>query len=300
VHVVNAVYYVAVDNANPVAPYTSWATAATNIQDAVDAAAVPGALVLVTNGLYASVATSEPLTVRSVNGPLLTTIIGGQSNRCVYLASGASLSGFTLTNGHAAYGGGVFCESTTAVSNCVAAGNSAYSGGGGAYGGALNNCTLSGNSAPQGGGAAYSTLNNCTLSSNSANSYGGGGALDCTLNNCTLYGNGAPYGGYGGGANGSILNNCALAGNSAVNGGGVYACMLNNCTVSGNSAYLGGGVFACTVNNCIVHFNTAPQGSNTILIITTTALKTIAAPPRNPPMVSATFRWTRDWPVPPI
>ena len=82
--------------------------------------------------------------------------------RCMYLTNGASISGFTLTNGgtravtygeaplheYESYGGGVWCESTNSVvlSNCVVAGNSAYFAGGGAYGGTLNNCTLNVNS----------------------------------------------------------------------------------------------------------------------------------------------------------
>jgi len=246
VHVVaQPFHYVAVASTNPVAPYLSWAAAATNIQDAVDAATVAGAVVLVTNGLYASggravsgtltnrVAMDKPLTLRSVNGPQVTVIQGFQvpgtingdgAIRCVYLTNGAALDGFTLTNGatravpdypahRQTRGGGLWSEATNGieVSNCVMANNSANDSGGGAYQGTLNNCTLNGNSAGYSGGGAYSsTLNNCTLDGNSA--YEGGGTSYSALNNCTLNGNSAND---GGGAYSSTLNACALTSNSA-------------------------------------------------------------------------------------
>jgi hypothetical protein len=289
VHVVEAVHYVAAGSGNPVAPYSSWATAAANIQDAIDAAAA-GALVLVSDGVYQTggrvadggmtnrAAVTKPLTVRSVNGPEVTVSYGDRAVRCVYLTNGATLLGFTLTNG----AGGVRSASASAVvSNCVLSGNSATYEGGGAFGGTLNNCTLTGNSAAEGGGtygstlnncsltdnsaqsgggAAYSTLNNCTLSSNSVSSGGGGGAYFGTLNNCTLTGNSAAE---GGGAFGGTLNNCTLSGNSADDGGGALEGTLNNCTLTGNSAGLGGGAYDSTLNNCIVYYNVAQQsGAN--------------------------------------
>jgi hypothetical protein len=218
VHVLaQPIHYVALGSANPLAPYTNWATAAHNIQDAVDAASVAGALVLVTNGVYQTggrgvseggatnrVAVIKGLTVRSVDGAAVTVIQGYRDPdpnnpdyystrvRCVYLAKGAALVGFTLTNGAARQGGGVWCESASAVvSNCVLTGNSAFLGGG-ANGGTLYNCTLNGNSTGVdggGGGAFDCTLNNCTLSGNwaIAGYFGGGGAVRCTLNNCILY-----------------------------------------------------------------------------------------------------------------
>ncbi len=296
-----ATLYVSPGSTNSTPPYTNWTTAATNIQDAVDAA-VAGDEIVVTNGLYASggravygtmtnrVAVDKPLTLRSVNGPQFTVIQGkkapsggdGYGNgegaiRCVYLTNGASLSGFTLTNGatrevsdsptnRESSGGGLWSESTNGVvvSNCVVAGNSAsYGRGGGVYQGTLNNCTLSGNGAYyDGGGAAGCTLNNCTLGGNSARQYGGG-AYGSTLNNCTLSGNmaGGLYAGYGGAAYQCSLNNCTLSGNSAdYGGGGAYSCTLNNCALSGNSASYGAGASDSTLDNCTLTGNSVSYG----------------------------------------
>src|SRR5213080_4818743 len=94
-----AVRYVDLNSASNAPPYTSWATAATNIQDAVDAA-VAGDQIVVTNGIYAAggrfgsrVYVGKPLSLQSVNGQYSTTIDGGGSARCADLENGASLSG---------------------------------------------------------------------------------------------------------------------------------------------------------------------------------------------------------------
>ena len=49
--------------------------------------------------------------MRSVNGRG-DRIEGDGDMRCVYLTNDAVLVGFTLTNGLASHGGGVYCEST--------------------------------------------------------------------------------------------------------------------------------------------------------------------------------------------
>lgn len=285
IHVVSApVHYVAADSPHPLPPYMSWATAAKNIQDAVDFA-YGGSEIVVTNGIYNSggrpvyggiltnrVAVTKPLTVRSVNGPQFTIIEGyqvpGTNNgdgaiRSVYLTNGASLSGFTLTKGgtrvegdaeREASGGGLWCESPSSVaSNCVLAGNSASYEGGGVFGGTLQACVLTGNSGYR-------------ASTPSGNQAKGGGATRSMLNHCTLTANSA---GYGGGASGSTLNNSTLTDNSAISGGGGYYCTLHKCNLTENLAgSMGGGTYESTLNDCVLKGNRAfsvnpfPYGDN--------------------------------------
>ncbi len=312
--------YVDLNSTNPVSPYTNWPTAATNIQDAIDAAA-PGDQILVTNGVYQSggrvfygsltnrVVIDKAVLIQSVNGPLVTTIKGyrvpGTTNgnsavRCVYLTNGASLSGFTLTNGATRNagdaqleqsGGGAWCESGSGpVTNCIVTGNAAnYRGGGvysgsyggslftvstftgntagygaGAYGSALTNCIVANNIAWQdGGGTMECNARNCTYAGNTA-LYSGGGDYGSTLVDCTLTGNSAPF---GGGESASVVFTSTLAGNSAINpdsspgtGGGAYSGTLYHCTLTGNSAGLGGGANAANLNYCTVTGNSARYG----------------------------------------
>ncbi len=292
-----AIHYVDATSANPLAPFTSWATAASTIQQAVDAA-LPSEEIVVTNGRYATggrtiygsltnrVAVNKAVTVRSVNGPEVTLIQGyqvpGTTNgdaavRCVYLTNGATLIGFTLTNGATRTagdqwrewcGGGLWCESANVVvSNCVLAGNCAYDDGGGAYGGTLTNCTLVSNTASAGGGASggwpyVCNLNGCIVAGNRASE--GGGVYGSTVNNCSFIGNSALN--LGGGISGATAVNCLMVSNSSAYGGGSANSRLYNCTVAANEAAHGGGAYGLNTNsvlyNCIVYYNTAPDGSN--------------------------------------
>src|SRR3979409_203973 len=87
-----AIRYVNVNGASPTLPYTDWTTAATTIQDAVDAAE-DGDQIVVTNGVYQigdRVSVTKVIMVRSVNGAPVTVIDGKGGAGCVYLASGAA------------------------------------------------------------------------------------------------------------------------------------------------------------------------------------------------------------------
>ena len=216
-----SVFCVDVNSTNPVSPYAGWDTAATNIQDAIDAASA-GDQIWVTNGIYQTggrvmagdltnrVALNKAVTVQSVNGPWATIIQGSHTAngaaavRCAWLTNNAALIGFTLkwgatqTSGDAESGGGAWCASSNAlVANCVIASNTAFQYGGGAYQGTLTNCLICSNSTSgSGGGACNAFLNNCTVISNASVGVFQTAPNLVRITNCIIYFN--PNGNYGG------------------------------------------------------------------------------------------------------
>ncbi len=275
-----AVLHVDLNSTNATPPYAEWSTAATNIQDAIDAS-TGGDVILVTNGVYQTggrvaegtltnrVAVTKAVTVQSMNGPAATVIqgytvpgslYGTNAVRCVYLTNGAILNGFTLTNGATqdylvtfssidSAGGGVYCDSTSGlILNCIIVSNTAFSSCA-SSGGTLSNCVATSNT---GGSAIYGALlMDCTVTNNA----GYGGLNTCTASNCVIANN---TGQNGGGALYSVLDHCLLSGNiGSAYGGGAYNSVLTRCILTNNQAGWGGGAISSTLDNCLVVNNAA-------------------------------------------
>lgn len=232
-----------------VAPYDSWVNAATTIQAAIDVAGA-GAEILVSNGVYSTgaagpfegaltrVAATNPVTLRSVNGPEVTIIQGFPESpgiRGVYVCSGAVVRGFTVTQGYAegCDGGGAWCDPHGVLSNCWVLGNLADGCGGGVYGGFMTHGLIQSNTAYGGGGGSCGgTLLSCDVLGNQGAD--GGGMRDGSAVNSVLSGNVSA--GDGGGAHGSVLTHCTVVDNFSLDwGGGVYGGQNLNSVIYGNS-----------------------------------------------------------------
>jgi hypothetical protein len=166
-------------------PYSTWATAATNIQAAVDVAG-DGHVVIITNGTYTvtnEITITNGITLQSVAGASVTMIDGGRTTRCLRLLAGAGcvVRGFSITNGLAGtneYGGGVWMGAGNTLADCLIANCEAWAGGGVyATDAVVSNCTFLGNVAECGG----FLVDGCVFTDNSADT--GGGAFCGDLSN---------------------------------------------------------------------------------------------------------------------
>ena len=236
------IHYVWGDNPDtPAPPFTNgWASAATRIQDAVDAA-MPGDEVWVTNGVYAltnQVVISNAIAVIGVSGYSNTLVYAdwpAYTTRCFYVANTGIVDGFTISNGHeftTMGGAGIYATTNALIRNCFLVGNmqsntTSNTGGGGI-------CANKG-----------SIVSDCRVVGNRVfvNWQAGAGILlkdDSQAYNCTSISNiGAPNG-YGSGICGlgaaSVISNCFVAFNSGQIGSGIQtAGLVTDCVVSNNS-----------------------------------------------------------------
>ena len=220
---------------NNVAPYTNWADAATNIQDAINVSAA-GDLVLVGDGTYTlstNISVTAGIELRSVNGYASTIIDGNSTTRCLYLNdANAVVDGFTIQNGYnpGSFGGGANINNGGTIKNCHITGNQARDGGGVAIdnNGLVENCIIENNSADNNGGNGYGggvrilsagTVRGCVIYGNSSQRYGGGVNIwnGGTVENCTISGNDAPYGGGIRARNHSVVKNTVIYFNTSAN-----------------------------------------------------------------------------------
>ena len=237
--------------------------------------------------------TSGPLLIRknlTINGPGASNlaISGNDSSRVVTIdvtTADVAISGFTIRNGSADYGGGILNAGRLTLIDIVVSGHSALWNGGAIYNAGtlvLRNGTISGNSAAVYGGGLYietgsaMTISNSVISGNAASIGGGITNHDGTLSLTTtsVSGNSAAgaYGGSGGGImNGGLggtvtIADSTISGNSAsAEGGAIYhlsgTLTIVNSTISNNSCSCNNG--GCSGGGGIYNLQSTAAISNT-------------------------------------
>ncbi|MGA1844630.1 MAG: choice-of-anchor Q domain-containing protein, partial [bacterium] len=249
------------------------------IQGAIDAS-VDWDVILVSPGVYTECIDplGKAITITSTSpwdtNIVETTVIDANQQGSVVVFTGVEgedtvLSGFTLQNGRAEYGGGITCNPGTSptITRCIVTGNTATVWGGGirirSASPAIAYCTVQGNSAEYGAGIYYQESSSgqiayCVISNNTAHINAGG--IFChtsspAITNCTIRGNIAETG-YGGGMRinsaSPTLINCVIADNHAIgeNGRAGGICLssasplITHCTIGMNSAAGGGGIYS--------------------------------------------------------
>ena len=185
------------------------------------------------------------------------------------------IDGFTLQNGNASLGGGIFINGSAMVSNCLITNNNATSGGGimqrsdSLISVVIEHCEISNNSASKGGGVydwGNATYQYCQIHHNTAMQKGGGVMCNNSNNNAQ-----------------SVFVGCTVCNNTARAGGGLYSdtskATFWSCIFNNNTAQTGGGcelsknakLYNCTIvkNEAEVNYggvlNNQPDGQNGIM-----------------------------------
>ncbi len=288
---------------NPTSPFTNgWAEAATNIQDAVNAAEDYDTI-LVSTGMYMlpdNIDIRKPLVLQSWNNGAVdraNTIINGNNfingnnyedkpvtNRCIYLynALDVVIRGFTITNGSAVNtahrrGGGIYLY--TGCSNVV-----------------IEDCLITDNQSGVNGGGIFSyshvIITNCHVRNNIAygDCAGGIGIRWGEIVDSIVQGNKGAYAGglylLSGGAS-VIVRGCRIISNvvestSFPKAGGIYSYngIIENCEIVGNmqsGTDSGAAVILREgapniLRNCLIANNTAAQRGSGLYIYRGTAI----------------------------
>ena len=261
---------------------SSWETAKRTVQAGINAAAsAGGGDVWVAAGAYtervslgiffhvyggfAGTETTRDQRDRLANVTILDGNAGGSVVSVSYGSEKSVIDGFTIRNGKASFGGGIYCNySSPTISNNTITGNTALADGGGggiacanASSPTIANNTISGNTALLNGGGIYSWSSSPAISNNRVtgnrvsgrDGYGYGGGILCMNSS-------------------SIISNNTITGNGVTarkgEGGGICCSgsptIINN-TVAENSASAGGGICCYpsspTIANTIVAFNSS-------------------------------------------
>ncbi|MEW5802818.1 MAG: right-handed parallel beta-helix repeat-containing protein [bacterium] len=240
----------------------------TSIQEAIDQAHY-GEIILVHDGIYTEniYLTDKAITLCSENGADAAIIDGNALGIVVKFdhseGRDSVLDGFTIRNGSADDGAGIFCnQSSPTITHCIISGNKAACccGGIGCFNASspsFVHCIISNNTSGENGGgigcfnASSPTLDYCTISNNTSGECGGG-----------MYADFSP----------AKITHCLISGNQAEDdGGGVYAgynspLAITSCTISSNrAAWAGGGVycfFSSPVMTCCIVSNNIAFGSD--------------------------------------
>lgn len=228
-------------------PFSNWNTAATNLQDAVDAALNTPDIksrVLVGNGTYLlnkTLTIDKNITIESENGAQLTILDGGGSAntyRAVFIGAGEALfRGFTVSNSVTTDpGAGIYLQGG-AVRDCAVVNNRTTGAGGGIYmasGTSVSNCLVRGNrieAAQNGAGVSISgdsLLEDCEVRANQITSSGMGAGVSIAsagsiVRNCWINNNTNHYRGGGVSVSGGTLEDCVIEANNAADGGGIFS-----------------------------------------------------------------------------